>query len=153
VLAKQITPSPEDINHAKKLFSIISSLQSPLEFLPFALENSSINVRKKVSKISEFEMDIVEKYIEEHQFLEGLHEFTNSIAVVFANQLATQWSLSPLEPKALLQRAYVEAKAMAANIITSDSDITNTTFTALPQIVYLIIHSHLVMIISLLPRA
>ena len=100
VLAKQITPSAEDINHAKKLFSTTSSLQSPLEFLPFALENSSINVRKKVSKISEFEMDIVEKYIEEHQFLEGLHEFTNSIVVVFANQLATQWSLSPLEPKA-----------------------------------------------------
>jgi hypothetical protein len=142
VLAKQITPSAENINHAKKFFSTISSLQNPLEFLPFALENSSIAVRKNISNISDVKMDIVEKYVEEHQFLKGLHEFTDSIAVGFANQLATQWSLSSLEPKALLRCAYIEAKAMAADIITSDFDIINTTFIALLQIVYLVVRSH-----------
>jgi hypothetical protein len=81
VLAKQIMPSAEDLSYTKKFFSAISTVGNPLDFLSFALENTPVNVRKKIRKVSEIELTIVDKYVEEHQFREGQEEFTNSTAI------------------------------------------------------------------------
>jgi hypothetical protein len=47
-----------------------------------------------------------------------------------------------LEPKALLRHAYIEAKSMASELASPDTDITQAKFTALLRIVYIIVHFH-----------
>jgi len=142
VLAKLIPPDAEDLNYVKKFFSAMSTFQSPVDFISFALEHTLVNVRKKIRKVSEIELTVVDQYIEEHQFREGQEEF-NSVAIdIITNQFGKKWNLSALEPKLLLRRAYIEAKTMASKLASLDTDITQTSLLDLLRVVYIVVHSN-----------
>lgn len=85
ILAKQLTPSLDDLNYTKKFFSAISTFKCPLDLLSFALEHTIGNARKKIRKISEIELTVIDKYLDESHFREGQEEFTNKVAIDFAN--------------------------------------------------------------------